>query len=503
MQQYEEAATHSDREVQASARSFGAPKLWALDYHIKPQGLLQLAEESATSKAETASLRTPSSRATLPTWLCTVQQQGCRQVEANSRGEGRQTALRAQYRGGREALLSTITGHRAETASFRPWCERRGRLRARTPRMEQLVLDLTNPQARENALLELSKKRESFPELAPHLWHSFGTVSALLQEIVAIYPLLSPPSLTAHASNRVCNALALLQCVASHPETRSLFLQGALPGRATLSCSSSLLPETPCPHLTSCPSALEPGLAQQEPPALWWQMPEAALTAGVPARAAYIPMFLYPFLNTVSKTRPFEYLRLTSLGVIGALVKVRPGGAARLQHAAVLARLNTAATLGRQPWLCLCCPCLPAGLPGMQCYTPLCGAGCAGPAPPLLSPIRQAGAEGCRALRCQPRASARARQVDDTDVIAFLLSTEIIPLCLRTMQMGSELSKTVATFIVQKILLDNVRTARRRAGAECVCHALMPGCQEDPPSESAGLTVIVHNLGAARQHIHI
>ena len=26
-------------------------------------------------------------------------------------------------------------------------------------------------------------------------------------------------------------------------------------------------------------------------------------------------------LNTVSKTRPFEYLRLTSLGVIGALVK--------------------------------------------------------------------------------------------------------------------------------------------------------------------------------------
>lgn len=38
--------------------------------------------------------------------------------------------------------------------------------------------------------------------------------------------------------------------------------------------------------------------------------------------AAHIPLFLYPFLNTVSKTRPFEYLRLTSLGVIGALVKV-------------------------------------------------------------------------------------------------------------------------------------------------------------------------------------
>ena len=39
--------------------------------------------------------------------------------------------------------------------------------------------------------------------------------------------------------------------------------------------------------------------------------------------AAHIPLFLYPFLNTTSKMRPFEYLRLTSLGVIGALVKVR------------------------------------------------------------------------------------------------------------------------------------------------------------------------------------
>ena len=45
-------------------------------------------------------------------------------------------------------------------------------------------------------------------------------------------------------------------------------------------------------------------------------------------------------------------------------------------------------------------------------------------------------------------------QIDDTEVINFLLSTEIIPLCLKTMEMGSELSKTVATFIVQKILID-------------------------------------------------
>ncbi|XP_050220031.1 uncharacterized protein LOC126670364 isoform X2 [Mercurialis annua] len=172
---------------------------------------------------------------------------------------------------------------------------------------EHLVLDLSNPDLRENALLELSKNKELFQDLAPFVWNSFGTIAALIQEIVSIYPVLSPPNLSPAQSNRVCNALALLQCVASHPDTRMLFLN------------------------------------------------------------AHIPLYLYPFLNTTSKSRPFEYLRLTSLGVIGALVKV-----------------------------------------------------------------------------------------DDTEVISFLLSTEIIPLCLRTMEMGSELSKTVATFIVQKILLDDV-----------------------------------------------
>ncbi len=49
--------------------------------------------------------------------------------------------------------------------------------------------------------------------------------------------------------------------------------------------------------------------------------------AAVVVRATgHIPLFLYPFLSTSSKTRPFEYLRLTSLGVIGALVKVGAWG---------------------------------------------------------------------------------------------------------------------------------------------------------------------------------
>ncbi|KAF8418029.1 cell differentiation family protein [Tirmania nivea] len=172
------------------------------------------------------------------------------------------------------------------------------------------IAELISGGSRETALLELSKKREQVEDLALILWHSFGVMTSLMQEIISVYPLLMPSSLTAAASNRVCNALALLQCVASHNETRQLFLN------------------------------------------------------------AHIPLFLYPFLNTTSKSRPFEYLRLTSLGVIGALVKN-----------------------------------------------------------------------------------------DSPDVINFLLSTEIIPLCLRIMETGSELSKTVAIFIVQKILLDDMGLA--------------------------------------------
>ncbi len=71
-------------------------------------------------------------------------------------------------------------------------------------------------------------------------------------------------------------------------------------------------------------------------------------------------------------------------------------------------------------------------------------------------------------------------QVDDTDVINFLLSTEIIPLCLRTMEIGSELSKTVATFIVQKILLDDVGPAACNSPATALPRAT--GMAQDRPT---------------------
>ncbi|RCV09464.1 hypothetical protein SETIT_2G031000v2 [Setaria italica] len=152
-----------------------------------------------------------------------------------------------------------------------------------------------------------------FPDLGPLIWHSFGTMVVLLQEIMSVYPTLSPPTLSASVSNRACNVLALLQSVASHPETRDPFLK------------------------------------------------------------AEITEYLYPLLNTTIDTRSFEYLRLTTLGVFGALVKV-----------------------------------------------------------------------------------------DDTEVVNSLLKSDIIHLCLRIMETGSELSKTVATFIVQKIIIDE-------AGLQHIC----------------------------------
>ena len=158
----------------------------------------------------------------------------------------------------------------------------------------------------EKALKELTKKRESFSDLALYLWYSTSTISSLLKEITYTYQFLSPPKLSIQTSNKICNILSLFQCIASHSETKLLFL------------------------------------------------------------AAKIPIFLYPFLKILHKNKQYEYLRLTTLGVIGALVKG-----------------------------------------------------------------------------------------DNSEVISFLIKSDIFPLCLKIMRFGSELSKTVSTFIIQKILLDS------------------------------------------------
>lgn len=168
------------------------------------------------------------------------------------------------------------------------------------------VVELVYNPNGDEALAMLSKKREQFRDLGVVLWHSYAVMPVLLQEIIAVYPLLSPPQLSVPMSNRVSSVLQLLQCVASHPDTQLPFLN------------------------------------------------------------SHMLLYLYPFLNVTSSARPYEYLRLTSLGVIGALVKN-----------------------------------------------------------------------------------------DNPQVVAFLLSTEIIPLCLRIIETASGISKTVALYIVLRILQDD------------------------------------------------
>lgn len=93
-------------------------------------------------------------------------------------------------------------------------------------------------------------------------------MAILVQEIVAVYPILYTSIMKTHKTN-ICNTLSLLQCVASNPET--------------------------------CPSLLESG----------------------------IHLYLFPFLKIADNYRTYENLRLTSLGVIGALLKHENIGSAK------------------------------------------------------------------------------------------------------------------------------------------------------------------------------
>lgn len=50
-----------------------------------------------------------------------------------------------------------------------------GNSQSENEKVYYLIVDLMNPQTREGALLELSKKREQWDDLALVLWHSFGS----------------------------------------------------------------------------------------------------------------------------------------------------------------------------------------------------------------------------------------------------------------------------------------------------------------------------------------
>ena len=85
----------------------------------------------------------------------------------------------------------------------------------------QYIKNLRDPEKREEALNQLSRKRETFPDLPVLLWYSVGTITILLQEIIEVYSELSPPpNLKLASSNRICLVVGLLQCLALHHQTR-------------------------------------------------------------------------------------------------------------------------------------------------------------------------------------------------------------------------------------------------------------------------------------------
>ncbi|VFQ89078.1 unnamed protein product [Cuscuta campestris] len=141
------------------------------------------------------------------------------------------------------------------------------------PSPEELLLLLHRPSRREDALAVLVTKRETWEDLPLLLWNSFNTVFILLQEVMSAYKKLAPSKMTARESTRVCNAIALFQCIASHPQTRMEFVK------------------------------------------------------------AKITFYLHPFLAiTANGDKPLELMRLTSLGVFGALVKSEDGDGKQIVH---------------------------------------------------------------------------------------------------------------------------------------------------------------------------
>ena len=82
----------------------------------------------------------------------------------------------------------------------------------------------------------------------------------ILQEIISVYQYLSTSKLTLEKANVIYCAISLLKCIASNPETRHEFLESK------------------------------------------------------------ILLFLYPFINNTNKAKPYEYLKLSSLSVINALL---------------------------------------------------------------------------------------------------------------------------------------------------------------------------------------
>ena len=130
---------------------------------------------------------------------------------------------------------------------------------------EEIIIKYTdeikNEETRSEAIKYLYKNIENNRKIAIYLWYTRGTMAALLQEIISTYQYLSPSKLTNENSDKAKYIISLFQNIALNPKTRKEFLE------------SQLL------------------------------------------------VFLYPFLKCSNKTKSYEIIRVSALGVIAALVK--------------------------------------------------------------------------------------------------------------------------------------------------------------------------------------
>lgn len=116
---------------------------------------------------------------------------------------------------------------------------------------------------RDEALEVLTRRRENSPDIGRMLWNEEGVVAVLIQEVVSMYPKLSKAEgISQRERNRTCNAITLLKTIAIDPITREAFLR------------------------------------------------------------SHILQYLYPFLDTVHRSQSHEYLRLSSLGLLGSLLRI-------------------------------------------------------------------------------------------------------------------------------------------------------------------------------------
>ncbi|KYQ91992.1 cell differentiation family [Tieghemostelium lacteum] len=128
---------------------------------------------------------------------------------------------------------------------------------------QQLITDLVQNERREDILNEIVNRSKDDENIPTILWYSPSVVSILVQEIVSIYKYITNqnPKLKARASNRVSNTLTLLQLIAFNSSTKKPFFK------------------------------------------------------------SNIVCFIHPFLKTTCDSKPFEYLRLASLNIIGSLIE--------------------------------------------------------------------------------------------------------------------------------------------------------------------------------------